>query len=384
MQTFKIHPPAARSVILFLAMCVFAKVTPSSADGPRRLCHFSKPQMPGTAEDILCPIVAFEADQLPSPPMAPGNPLPTSQTPMKPMAREMFNRGPMLELEDPEQLSVRQPQSDLQPPAGAPRSTKPKPQQQPTPSSATLPKATKATTGLNRAVGVTGVSESNFDPVNFSFLSDVGKELRVEVVVEGSQTVCPTNCPRPRGNNDIEKDMCSQIQCPGVNSLVHSIKLKKKKIKIIKIKKRKTITTTNEHCCAKPNQQCIDDTESNASASVGTEAHKRGVAATKTNGNEMVCDSPSSTNDAVSFDRIDVACQGRRLALQECPFGETGTNMFCWFVFDCLLNVLMTIFDAFKLTPFEFQLFNTCTNHCFGVFLLHSFLNRTSILMDIP
>jgi hypothetical protein len=205
------------------------------------------------------------------------------------------------------------------------------------------------------------------------------------LVVEGSQTVCPTNCPRPRGNNDVEKDMCSQIQCPGVNCLVQSIKLNKKKIKIIKRKKRKTITTANEHCCAKPNQQCIDDTESNASASVGTEAHKWGVAATKTNGNEMVCDSPSSTNDAVSFDRIDVACQGRRLALQECPFGETGTNMFCWFVFDCLLNVLIKIFDTFKLTPFEFQLFNTCTNHCFGVFLLHSFFfNRTSILMEIP
>jgi hypothetical protein len=154
-------------------------------------------------------------------------------------------------------------------------------------------------------------------------------------------------------------------------------------IRIIKIKNRKTITTTNgesnEHCCCAPNHQCIAGTESNASASVSTEAHKGVVVATKTNGNEMVCDSPTPTNNAVSFDHIDVACQGRRLALQECPFGETGTNMFCWFVFDCLLNVLIKIFDAFKLAPFEFQLFNTCTNHCFGVFLLHSFfLNRTS------
>ena len=327
MQTFKLHPPAARLVILFLAMFVFAKVTPSSADGPRRLCcHLSNhPRMPGTADGdiLLCPIVAFEADQLPSPPMAPENPLPTSQTPMKPMAREMFNRGPMLKLEDPEQVSVRQPQSELQPPGAAPRSTKPKPQQQPTPSSATLPKATKATTGLNRAVGVTGVSESNFDPVNFSFLSDVGKELRVEVV-EGSPTVCPTNCPRPRGNNDIEKDMCSQIQCSGVNSLVHSIKLNKKKIKIIKIKKRKTITTKNKHCCAKPNHEFIADIESNAF--VGAKAHKRGVVTTKINGYEMVGNRPSPTNDAVSFNHIDVACQGHCSA---CPFGETGTTMFC-------------------------------------------------------
>jgi hypothetical protein len=357
--TFKTQPTAIRPMISVLAMLCFATATSSLAGGPRRLCNLSNPGMPDTRKDILCPVIfAFDADQSSSPPTAPKKPSPASQTPMKPMATEMFNRGPKIVpafelkkviLDDPEQPSVRKTQSepDLTRQLPVARSTKPNPQQQPTPSSATLPKATKATTGLNRAVGVTGVSESNFDPVNFSFLSDVGKELRVEVV-EGSQTVCPTNCPRPRGNNDIEKDMCSQIQCPGVNSLVHSIKLKKKKIKIIKIKKRKTITTTNEHCCAKPNQQCIDDTESNASASVGTEAHKWGVAATKTNGNEMVCDSPSSTNDAVSFDRIDVACQGRRLALQECPFGETGTNMFCWFVFDCLLNVLIKIFDAFN------------------------------------
>ena len=110
-----------------------------------------------------------------------------------------------------------------------------------------------------------------------------------------------------------------------------------------------------------------------SNAFVGAKAHKRGVVTTKINGYEMVGNRPSPTNDAVSFNHIDVACRGRRLALQECPFGETGTNMFCWFVFDCLLNVLIKIFDAFKLTPFEFQLFNTCTNHCFGVFLLYSF-----------
>ena len=240
------------------------------------------------------------------------------------MAREIFNRVPMLKLEDPEQPSV-------------PSVRRPKPQQraqqQPTPSSATLPKATKANTCLNHAVSVTGVSESNFDPVNFSVLSDLGKKLRVGVVVEGpvegSQTVCPTNtnCPRPRGNNDVEKDICSQIQCPSVNSRVQSIKLKKKKIQIIKIKKIKTITT-NEHCCAKPNHQFIGDMESNTS--VGAKAHKEGVhvTKTKTNGYEMVGGSPPFANDAVSFDHIDVACQGSS-ALQECPFGETGTNIFC-------------------------------------------------------
>jgi hypothetical protein len=117
-------------------------------------------------------------------------------------------------------------------------------------------------------------------------------------------------------------------------------------IRIIKIKNRKTITTTNEsneHCCA-PNHQCIADTESNASASVGTETHTWGVIATKTNGNEMVCDSPPSTNDAVSFDHI-VACQGRRSALlRECLLGTTGTTMFSWFFFDCVLDVLIKIF----------------------------------------
>ena len=121
-------------------------------------------------------------------------------------------------------------------------------------------------------------------------------------------------------------------------------------IRIIKIKNRKTITTTNEsneHCCAKPNHQCIADTESHASASVGTETHTWGVIATKTNGNEMVCDSPPSTNDA---------CQGRRSALhvlRECPLGTTGTTMFSWFFFDCVLDVLIKPFEALKLTPFK-------------------------------
>jgi hypothetical protein len=120
-------------------------------------------------------------------------------------------------------------------------------------------------------------------------------------------------------------------------------------IRIIKIKNRKTITTTNEsneHCCAKPNHQCIADTESNASASVGTETHKWGVDTTKTNGNEMVCDSPPPTNDAVSFDHI-VACQGlgqRSALLRECPLGTTGTTMFSWLFFDCVLDILIKIF----------------------------------------
>ena len=66
-----------------------------------------------------------------------------------------------------------------------------------------------------------------------------------------------------------------------------------------------------------------------SNAFVGAKAHKRGVVTTKINGYEMVGNRPSPTNDAVSFNHIDVACQGHCSALQECPFGETGTTMFC-------------------------------------------------------
>jgi len=262
---------------------------------------------------------------------------------MKPMAREMSNRGPKfipafelkkVILDDPEQPSVRKTQSEpdltllILPIAP---STKPNPQQQPTPPPATSPKLTKAEKDLDRAVDETWVSESNFDPVNLSSLYDLKDGTRFhDIEVEGCTTVLPAKCPRPRGIKDFKKDTCSQIQHPGVNSCVQPIKLKKK-IKNIKIKKNKTITTTKGHCCAKPTHQFIAATELNAS--VGTQAHKWGVVATQNNGHGMVCGSPPPTNDAMSFAHMDVPCQGRS-ALQECLFGETGTNIFCWFFVD--------------------------------------------------
>ena len=174
------------------------------------------------------------------------------------MAREIFNRGPM-------QPSVCQPQSksNLKPPAGAPRSTNPKPQQQQpaTPSSATLPKATKATKGLNRAVGVTGVSESNFDPVNFPFLKTVD---------------APINSMAGGTLEAIGGEM-----------------------KIAKI-------NVGENA----------ETELN-DASMGTKAQKVSMTATKNNGNGVVYDSLPPTNDA-ALDCLD--CPAR----EECTFGKTG------------------------------------------------------------
>jgi hypothetical protein len=338
MQSFKIHPTAARPTILVLAMLFFAQATSSLAGGPRRLCNLSNPGMPDTGKDILCPVIfAFDADQSSSPPTAPKKPPPASQTPRKPMAREMFNRGPKIVpafelkkviLDDPEQPSVRKTQSepDLTRPLPVAPSTKPNPQQQPTPPPATPPKSTKVEKGLDRAVDETWVSESNFDPVNLSSLYDFKDGTRFH---EGCKTVLPAKCPRPRGIKYFKKDTCSQIEHPGVNSCVQPIKLKKK-IKNIKIKKKKTITT-NGHCGAKPTHQFIAATELNAS--VGTQAHKWDVVAAQNNGHEMVCGSPPLTNDAVSFAHMDVPCQGRS-ALPECLFGETGTNIFCWFYSD--------------------------------------------------
>ena len=90
-----------------------------------------------------------------------------------------------------------------------------------------------------------------------------------------------------------------------------------------------------------PPNQSIAGTELN-DASGRTEAQTMGVAMTKNNVNGVVLDNVLTTNDGklVHLDS-DVACQD---CYEECPLGKTGTTMFCCFLFDCLLNVLMKIF----------------------------------------
>ena len=95
------------------------------------------------------------------------------------------------------------------------------------------------------------------------------------------------------------------------------------------------IKTKDVPCGTKSPCQLIANTELNDITVVT-------AAVTKNNANEVVLDNVPPTND----DKLDhlasgIACQDRR---EECSFGKTGTTMFCWFLFDCLLNVLMKIF----------------------------------------
>ena len=97
---------------------------------------------------------------------------------------------------------------------------------------------------------------------------------------------------------------------------------------------------TVAHFLVKPPNQSTADTELN-DASVGKKAQTMGTA-TKNNANGMVLDNVPITNDGKLIRLAsNVARQDRR---EECSLDKTGTTMFCWFLFDCLLHVLMKIF----------------------------------------
>ena len=94
------------------------------------------------------------------------------------------------------------------------------------------------------------------------------------------------------------------------------------------------IKTKDVLCGTKSPRQLIADTKLNDAIVI--------IAVTKNNANGVVLDNVPPTNDDM-LDHLasNVACQDRR---EECPLGKTGTTMFCWFLFDCLLHVLIKIF----------------------------------------
>ena len=94
------------------------------------------------------------------------------------------------------------------------------------------------------------------------------------------------------------------------------------------------IKTKDVPCGTKSPRPLIANTELNDITVV--------TAVIKNNANEVVLDNVPPTNDNnLNHLASNVACQDRR---EECSLDKTGTTMFCWFLFDCLLHVLMKIF----------------------------------------
>ena len=104
---------------------------------------------------------------------------------------------------------------------------------------------------------------------------------------------------------------------------------------------RQALTARVEPSSIVGNVGNVGATFETVAASVRTTAQTMGVAATKNNANGMVLDNvPPTNDDELNYLDSDVACQDRR---EECPIGETGTTMFSWFFFDCVLDVLIKI-----------------------------------------